>query len=39
VKRARWIGWLGWVTVSVCDDPTLRLALEMIDRSYERVTR
>jgi predicted DNA-binding protein (MmcQ/YjbR family) len=38
VKRARWVGWLGWVTVSVHDDETLLLAAKLIDRSYEIVT-
>jgi predicted DNA-binding protein (MmcQ/YjbR family) len=38
VTRARWIGWLGWVTVSVQDRETLDLAVELIDRSYALVT-
>ena len=38
VRRARWVGWLGWVTVWVHDDLTLRLALRLIDRSYDLVT-
>src|SRR5215213_5553902 len=38
VSRARWIGWFGWITVSVTDDATLRLALNLIDRSHELAT-
>jgi predicted DNA-binding protein (MmcQ/YjbR family) len=38
VCRARWVGWLGWVTVSVTNDESLRLAAELIDRSYELAT-
>jgi predicted DNA-binding protein (MmcQ/YjbR family) len=37
VSRARWIGWFGWVTVSVTDRQSLDLALALIDRSYEMV--
>src|SRR5688572_21024317 len=39
VERSRWLGWIGWVTVSVSDDESLRLARDLIDRSYEQVAR
>jgi predicted DNA-binding protein (MmcQ/YjbR family) len=39
VERARWIGWFGWVTVSMVDRESLDLAVALIDRSYELVTR
>jgi predicted DNA-binding protein (MmcQ/YjbR family) len=39
VKRARWIGWLGWVTVTVNDRDSLDLAMDLIDRSYASVAR
>src|SRR4051812_26439357 len=34
VKRARYLGCFGWITVSVYDQATLALAIELIDRSY-----
>lgn len=36
VERARYLGRLGWVTVRVRDRAGLDLALELIDRSWER---
>ena len=37
VMRARWIGWLGWLTVTVSDRDSLDLAMQLVDRSYEAV--
>jgi predicted DNA-binding protein (MmcQ/YjbR family) len=34
VRRARYIGRFGWLTVTVRDDDSLRLALALIDASY-----
>jgi predicted DNA-binding protein (MmcQ/YjbR family) len=34
VQRARWIGWLGWVTLEVRDRRTLPLAHQLIDESH-----
>jgi predicted DNA-binding protein (MmcQ/YjbR family) len=38
VQRARWVGWLGWVTVSVDDDESLELARALVAASHELVT-
>ena len=35
VRRARFVGRLGWLTVRVRDARSLGLALELIDHSYE----
>ena len=35
IERSKYIGRYGWVSVSVSDDDALRLALELIDDSYE----
>lgn len=37
VRRARYVGRFGWMTVVVSDHESLRLALELIDRSYELI--
>ncbi len=37
VKRSAYIGRYGWVSVSVEDEEALRLALELIDDSYELI--
>jgi predicted DNA-binding protein (MmcQ/YjbR family) len=34
VRRARYVGRFGWLTVEMSDDESLGLALELIDRSY-----
>jgi predicted DNA-binding protein (MmcQ/YjbR family) len=34
VRRAHYVGRLGWLTVCVRDGESLRLALELVDRSY-----
>jgi predicted DNA-binding protein (MmcQ/YjbR family) len=39
VTPARYLGRFGWVTASAYDDASLRLACELIDRSYELTTR
>jgi predicted DNA-binding protein (MmcQ/YjbR family) len=39
VRRARHVGPLGWVTVSVSDEPSLRVALDLVDRSYAMRSR
>jgi predicted DNA-binding protein (MmcQ/YjbR family) len=38
VQRARWVGWLGWITVSVSDKESLELARVLIAVSHELVT-
>jgi predicted DNA-binding protein (MmcQ/YjbR family) len=37
IKRSRYIGRYGWVTVTIEDDEALQLALDLIDDSYEIV--
>ena len=39
VSRARYVGRFGWITASAYDDESLRLAFELIDRSYELAAR
>jgi predicted DNA-binding protein (MmcQ/YjbR family) len=39
VAPARYLGCFGWVTASAYDDESLRLACELIDRSYELAAR
>jgi predicted DNA-binding protein (MmcQ/YjbR family) len=34
VRRAAYVGRFGWLTVEICDDASLRFALDLIDRSY-----
>jgi len=38
VRRARWVGWLGWITVSVSNEESLELARVLIAASHEFVT-
>jgi predicted DNA-binding protein (MmcQ/YjbR family) len=35
IERSKYIGRYGWISVSVADDDALRLALELVDDSYE----
>jgi predicted DNA-binding protein (MmcQ/YjbR family) len=39
IARAHWIGWLGWLTVRVHDEPTLALARRLIDESHALAIR
>jgi predicted DNA-binding protein (MmcQ/YjbR family) len=34
VRRARYIGRFGWVTVMMRDERSLRLALDLVDKAY-----
>jgi predicted DNA-binding protein (MmcQ/YjbR family) len=34
VKRARYVGRFGWLTVKMRDEESLRLALDLVDESY-----
>ena len=38
IEIASYVGRYGWVTIAVTSRQTCRLALELIDASYERVT-
>jgi len=37
IQRAKYVGRFGWVTVAIEDGDTLRLALDLIDDSYELI--
>lgn len=37
VERAPYIGRYGWVSVTVADDASLELALDLLDESYDQV--
>lgn len=37
IQRSRYIGRYGWVTVSIGDEEALKLALELVDDSYDIV--
>ena len=39
VRRARWVGPFGWISLDVGDDETLELARGLIDDSYELIAR
>jgi predicted DNA-binding protein (MmcQ/YjbR family) len=39
VRRARWVGRFGWMTVRVSDPESLQLALRLVDESYAAVAR
>jgi predicted DNA-binding protein (MmcQ/YjbR family) len=39
VRRARYVGIFGWVTVRVVDDDSLRVACELIAHSHRLVAR
>lgn len=39
IRRARYIGWLGWATITPVDETTLAVARAAIDRSYELACR
>jgi predicted DNA-binding protein (MmcQ/YjbR family) len=39
IRPSRYIGRYGWVTVSIEDDDALKLALDLVDDSYELVKR
>jgi predicted DNA-binding protein (MmcQ/YjbR family) len=34
VRRARYIGWFGWLTVVIADEESLQVALHAVDRSH-----
>jgi predicted DNA-binding protein (MmcQ/YjbR family) len=38
IRRARYVGRFGWVSVTVADDETLKLALGLIDDSYDLIS-
>lgn len=37
IHRARYVGRFGWVSVEILDDDGLRLALDLVDDSYEMI--
>jgi predicted DNA-binding protein (MmcQ/YjbR family) len=37
IQRSKYIGRYGWVNVKVCDDEALKLALELVDDSYDLI--
>ncbi len=37
VRRAKYVGRFGWVSVTVADDDALKLALDLIDDSYDLI--
>lgn len=39
IEVAAYVGRYGWVSISIDDQETLELALELIDESYESVAR
>jgi predicted DNA-binding protein (MmcQ/YjbR family) len=39
VRRARYIGIFGWLTVNVSDAHSLEVALELVDQSYRLAAR